>query len=133
MFENLFEEAESVIKQNLEVEADNYILESDMLDEVEFCEGLEEIHYSDDYEEIIVEGEEMFDELGLLEYEDMDFDEDELSDEEAEGEEVDDSEETDDLEAELYTPSEDSYTTVDDEENDDWLEESWMFDVDLED
>lgn len=60
MFENLFEEASSIIKQSLEDEADKYILESDNLDEVEILEGLEEIVYVDDYEEVIIEGEEMF-------------------------------------------------------------------------
>lgn len=126
MFENLFEEANSVIKQNLEEEADKYILESDNLDEVEILEGLEEIVYVDDYEEVIIEGEEMFEELGLLEDEDMDFDDEDME----EGSE-DDSNETNVTE-EMFTPPEDSYTSVDDDENDDWFEESWMYEVDLE-
>lgn len=126
MFENLFEEANSIIKQNQELETDNYILESDSLDEVEFTEGLEEILHVDDYEEVIVESIEDLEDLGLMEYEDMDLDEDDYDS--GDSEEVDDSDSLD----ELSTPEEDSYTSEDDDENgedDDWLEESWLFEV----
>jgi hypothetical protein len=129
MFENLFEEANSIIKQNLEKEADKYILESDNLDEAEFTEGLEEILHVDDYEEVIVESIEDLEDLGLMEYEDMDLDEDDYDS--GDSEEVDDSDEVDSLD-ELSTPEEDSYTSEDDDENgedDDWLEESWLFEV----
>ena len=129
MFENLFEEANSVIKQNLEEEADKYILESDNLDEVEFTEGLEEILYADDYEEVIVESIEDFEDLGLMEYEDMDLD-DEDDYVAGDSEEVDDSDEVDTID-ELATPEEDSYSSEDSDEygDDDWLEESWLFEL----
>jgi hypothetical protein len=125
MFENLFEEANSIIKQNLEEEADKYILESDNLDEVEFTEGLEEILYVDDYEEVIVESIEDLENLGLMEYEDMDFDEDDHFEGSDEDEETDDS----DLE-DLATPEEDSYSSEDEDEvDDDLFEESWLFEL----
>ena len=125
MFENLFEEANSIIKQNLEEEADKYILESDNIDEVEFTEGLEEILYVDDYEEIIEESIEDLENLGLMEYEDMDFDEDDHIEGSDEDEESDDT----DLE-ELSTPEEESYSTEDEDEvDDDLFEESWLFEL----
>ena len=125
MFENLFEEANSIIKQNEELETDNYILESDILDEVEFTEGLEEIEYVDEYEEIIEESIEDLENLSLMEYEDMDFDEDDHIEGSDEDGESDDS----DLE-ELSTPEEDSYSCEDEDEvDDDLFEESWLFEL----
>ena len=123
MFENLFEEANFIIKQNQELETDNYILESDSLDEVEFTEGVEEILYVDDYEEIIEESIEDLENLGLMEYEDMDFDDEDYVEGSDEDEESDDT----DLE-ELSTPEEDSYSCEDEDEvDDDLFEESWLF------
>lgn len=128
MFENLFEEANSIIKQNLEEEADKYILESDNLDEVEFTEGLEEILYTDDYEEVISESIDEFEDLGLMEYEDMDLDDDDYIEADS-GEEVDDSYDVDSME-ELATPEEDAYESEDDDEfGDDSFEESWLFEL----
>lgn len=123
MFENLFEEANSIIKQNQELETDNYILESDSLDEIEFTEGLEEILYVDDYEEIIEESIEDLEIFGLMEYEDMDFDDEDYDTGSSDDEEYDDS----DL-GELSTPEEDSYSTEDEDEvDDDIFEESWKY------
>lgn len=126
MFENLFEEADSIIKKNLEEEADKYILESDNLDEVEFTEGLEEIVHVDDYEEVISESIEDFEDLGLMEYEEIDLDDDDYVEAD---DEVDDSDEVDSME-ELATPEEDTYESEDvDEFGDDFFDEAWLFEL----